>query len=164
MKLSEAILKGCEMTRPLRDTLSKADRECDGRLVFRTCALGAAMVGAGMYRRTEVDFEKDWDDRDLKRKYPAILERIEKCPTKLKRPCPNIGSVGELVAHLNDDHAWRRESIAMWIESLEKLVEAKNGTRAVAPAADAGNAPDCNAVVDPRVRQGQEVQSVPRTV
>lgn len=30
-----------------------------------------------------------------------------------------VGRVGSLIVHLNDDHKWRREQIADWLDSLD---------------------------------------------
>lgn len=55
-------------------------------------------------------------------KFPVMTE-VAQCPAYNKvrtdAPCNNRGSIYMLIQHLNDHHAWTREVIADWLDSLD---------------------------------------------
>lgn len=48
--------------------------------------------------------------------YLPGLRDISTCPDSEHNL---VGRVGNLIVHLNDDHKWRREQIADWLDSLD---------------------------------------------
>jgi len=74
-----------------------------------SCALGAAYEG--MYRLPE----------EAGQILPRRLERLFDCLEGTVRRCPEAGCrksliLAALIVHLNDDHQWTRERIAVWLE------------------------------------------------
>ena len=103
MKLSEAIIKGCEGTRKLRYQLS------DGK--YGCCVIGAACRGAGI--EVEDDFGA-WRMalRSVHRRFP-ILSQVAIHPITGGRE-----SVTGICMDLNDSRRWPRLSIAEWIANV----------------------------------------------
>lgn len=98
MKLSDAILKGCEIIP--RQAFGVAFVDADGEKchpedAFAACALGAAEIATGL--------------QDLSNVYPAFA--IYDCPE-----CGSDIRRGSVIVHLNDDHRWSRERIAEWLK------------------------------------------------
>ena len=108
MKLSEAILKGCQTTKPLRGNyIIRLDKDID---VVWACSLGAAAIGAG-YNIGKYDINDQTSVSDF------IDENIDyeiayfSCPECILCHV----SIFTLVTHLNDIHNWPRETIAEYI-------------------------------------------------
>jgi hypothetical protein len=113
VKLSEAILKGCEMV----PTSGVGDVGClvtltDGTVVA-ACAGFAAVVG------TYGPNQKDWPGGATGTSFIDLVA----LPTRHVTDCPvdaceySTGQEEEtIVAHLNDDHLWSREQIAAWLD------------------------------------------------
>ena len=96
MKLSEAIIKGCEGTRKkIRELV--AGNKC--------CALGAAGIGAGI-PRNEVIYSR------LSREFPILEIRAFHPITGVE------DAVEEIIISLNDNHRWPRLSIAEWVANV----------------------------------------------
>lgn len=105
MKLSEAIVKGCQM-RP---------NQCRFHYVHftknATCVHGAAAEGTFGHFDTDSKFgdmlravdNLDVLYPDLTRQFFHPVQRHEKM------------TLGEILFSLNDDHGWSREQIALWL-------------------------------------------------
>lgn len=113
MKLSEAILKGCEFSSQCGISLIVPERRA-------ACALGAA--GIGMFGFEKVEETRAFYDK-LHAAFPILKIQIH------KTPCHGVGCADDPetsrplqahITHLNDSHRWTREAIAMWVESIEK--------------------------------------------
>jgi hypothetical protein len=103
--LSQAILKGCEMS-PEQDFGTYCERRGD---LMATCAFGAAAIAqTGLTTSAEEIAE-------------AACQLIRGLP-KDHSGCPVGCRMGEddclyyVVTHLNDDHRWTREQIAAWLD------------------------------------------------
>ncbi len=96
MKLSEAIRLGA-MLKPQGFGQYRANDA--------TCAVGAAMDGAG-----DSAFVA-WQE----------LERFldNRCPVCLCLVLTETGRGRNILPHLNDDHRWTREQIADWVATIE---------------------------------------------
>ena len=110
------------------------------RMVDASCAWGAAHEAGGI---TAVDLVATEDfipfrgitpvnQGDLVRacvlpaQWAAASRRWEIC---LK--CRKEDYVERLIAHLNDDHRWKRERIADWVEVIERKVAHEEQSQAV---------------------------------
>lgn len=108
MKLSAAILKGCE-AHPLQ-----AFGELHIRESGAMCAIGAAVVG-----------ETDCEPQDVScERFSSLWVWMRRSPPK----CPECGryffeheTEYNVVGHLNDAHKWARERIAAWVATVEPL-------------------------------------------
>jgi hypothetical protein len=104
MKLWQAILAGCRRRKRTEDTLfSKA---LDGSVY--SCALGAAYEG--------VAGEVCWDnDRayDLLHKTFPVLNKETRCQVKESSESMMSHTLYYIITHLNDEHGWSRERIAL---------------------------------------------------
>jgi hypothetical protein len=105
MKLWQAILAGCRRRKQTKDTLfSKA---LDGAVY--SCGLGAAYEG--------IAGEVCWDNnrtKDCLHKIFPVLNKAARCPVKGCRSVPMMFcTVGSIITHLNDEHGWSREWIAL---------------------------------------------------
>ena len=99
MKLSEAIIKGCEGTRKLRHRLSDGKHGC--------CVIGAACLGA------EIPVEDDLMALRIARcRFPVLVQDAIH-PVTGER-----WSVNDICMDLNDDRRWPRLSIAEWIANV----------------------------------------------
>lgn len=99
MKLSEAIIKGCEGTRKLRHRLS------DGK--YGCCVIGAACRGA------DIEMEDEFVAlRSVHRRFP-ILSQFAIHPVTGGRE-----SVTGICMDLSDNRRWSRLSIAEWIANV----------------------------------------------
>lgn len=97
------------------NTFSEAIREGaklrpQGRGMFfragRTCAYGAGTEAVtGEANKWEVVWEL----------YPYLCATDVTCPK-----CEVRGAIQGIIYHLNDDHGWKRERIADWLESEEE--------------------------------------------
>lgn len=93
MKLSEAILRGCERT-----------EQCFGRYFAngKACALGAAALGAGIKRSLLF-----WPlSAELDKAFPELQDMV---PLRLSR---RDETLSEWVYRRNDQYRWPRERIA----------------------------------------------------
>ena len=123
MKLSEAILRGCESGPKAKGDL----RDRDGGL----CAFGAALVA-------ETGSAK-WGARcgcgHIGDDCPEGLCPVDsftdnlgwlRIETKVTHPVTGLpDTLGYVVIDLNNNHDWSREAIAMWVETVEKAMEAE---------------------------------------
>ena len=96
MKLSEAIIKGCEGTRKLRFSMWNGSA---------CCALGAACLGAGIAPGNDIG-------PTMTRKFP-VLDRLARHPET-----GGTYSVAIITVDLNDCWSWPRLSIAEWIANV----------------------------------------------
>lgn len=98
------------------------------REVNATCAWGAAHEAIGAEMVTVVSEEDTASIRGshLIKKGETVMAYIipgdwvfvrvvSECPK-----CNKIETIERLISHLNDDHKWKRERIADWVESQEK--------------------------------------------
>lgn len=77
-----------------------------------SCALGAAYEG--IYRLpAEMDGKRPTED--LTRIFDCLEGIVLWCPVE---GCKRNLLLSAMVVHLNDQHAWSRETIATWIERL----------------------------------------------
>lgn len=116
MKLSDAILEG-----------SKKHPQSHGKFAeivcgeWRTCALGAALDGAGCTPMVDIQtLYLGQAVRDLKACGVEIPSEEDNIPYP---PDPVEGlkgySVAEIIVRLNDTHDWSRERIAEWLKTLD---------------------------------------------
>lgn len=108
MKIWNAILKGCETTRPLHGQYMTWDR--------RACALGAALVGADITQFYGCNVNQALIEAFPELGFSAV------CPVGNCRLVEGTMSGSSYVIHLNDDHEWSRERIAF---HLRDMLEAK---------------------------------------
>lgn len=120
MKLSEAIRLGAMLKPQAHGHLWE-----DGK----SCAFGAACDALGIAL-----CDGDWVMFALARRFPALDAAVQ---------CPACGwwrrlrtrheyDLEDVIIHLNDDHRWKRERIADWIEGLEAAQDS-----GVTPSSDA---------------------------
>lgn len=105
MKLSEAILKGCEITTPFKHGYFSQVND-----KFCACAMGAAAIGVNPNGLKDEDVRYDTLD--------TIFENFSNTlyKTKFKNPVSGMEQDGlALVINLNDSHDWPREKIANWL-------------------------------------------------
>lgn len=103
MKLSDAILAGCETVteQAFGQSWERDGTRCLPAEATHACALGAAHIGG--YEESIAD----------------LFVLVAACPA-----CKDFDAVAahtgtavrEIVAHLNDDHRWSREQIAAWLK------------------------------------------------
>jgi hypothetical protein len=102
--LSQAILKGCEMS-PEQDFGTYCERRGD---LMATCAFGAAGIArVGLAASVE----------EVSDAACVVAREI----LHINAACPlgcDLGGDGiyRAVTHLNDDHKWTRERIAAWLD------------------------------------------------
>lgn len=117
MKLSEAILNGCSYKPQIFGNLAND---------YGVCALGAALCGKGMFPSKRPSGNWNWNLQDgvkiWKELWPYVVNFPDKC---FVCNMPRLNETPEvwIISHLNDDHKWSREAIAMWVESIEKKLE-----------------------------------------
>lgn len=106
MKLSEAILKGCEQ-HPRQVTRRLMQHDKNG-MILGTCVIGAALVG--IFGNGEFLAYSSDEFQQFEQMFPILKTRGRRCPE-----C-KIGmvSIRHVLEHLNDTHGWTRESIAHW--------------------------------------------------
>lgn len=138
MKLSEAIRAGAKIRPQGYGALYSTALRWFGLLGTekRSCALGAAFEAgecevregvsrggggfrgggtpAGMPIRVQ-HWPDEWD---------YVMYSVVECPQ-----CEKSEQVTRLIPHLNDDHKWTREEIALFVERLEKSLVTKKGER-----------------------------------
>lgn len=136
MKLSEAIRVGAMIRPQARGTFQRTlqrsliDRLLGRKPVKTSCAWRAALEAQGCGTREEKVTEYSVLLRDGHSKMPPIGSPIlvPDVPdewlevTSQRATCPQCYSqdfVIRLITHLNDDHAWPREAIAIWVEQIE---------------------------------------------
>ena len=95
MKLSEAMRKGCEMTRPLKECTYKSENG----FVTEACAIGAAMVGV---MGTKLPETGSVPLHDI---FPFLTISDGQ-----------VNGLGQRIIALNDSAGWSREHIADWLE------------------------------------------------
>jgi hypothetical protein len=101
MKLWQAILAGCRQRKQTKDTLFRKARAGS----VYSCALGAAYEGVA----GEICWNDDLACDYLGKTFP-VLGKEARCPV---RGCPALHSLDCIIVHLNDDHGWSRERIAL---------------------------------------------------
>ena len=104
--------------------------------VLGLCALGAAAAGAG-WRVTDAA-KGEWDfERRLEQQWPS-LEQPQTCPVpSCKDGRAPVGSLREVVVHLNDDHGWAVDQIADWLDAIDAAASL-HGERPGFPATAVG--------------------------
>lgn len=119
MQLSEAIRLGAMLKPQGFESLIN-----DGH----SCALGAALDAVGKLRgETSAEEMAMWDD--LRERWPLIASAPPPCPACPEDPLRFCEEFGDVVWHLNDEHAWTREQIADWVATIEAgLPEAREAT------------------------------------
>jgi hypothetical protein len=75
-----------------------------------SCALGAAYEG--MYRLPD-NADGTRPTKDLEWFFDCLEGTIRKCPAE---GCRKRLTLASILVHLNDDHRWTREQIAVWLE------------------------------------------------
>lgn len=73
------------------------------------CALGTIAAAYGKDQTNEVAAQF------MAYKFRRRVDRRYSCPSQR---CPGSNRLRDLVIHLNDDHRWKRERIADWLEGL----------------------------------------------
>jgi hypothetical protein len=104
MKLWQAILAGCRRRKQTQDTLFW--KTLDGSVY--SCALGAAYEG--------VAGEVCWDSHrayDRLREIFPVLRKDVRCPVRGCAEPMMFDSLDWIITHLNDEHGWSRERIAL---------------------------------------------------
>jgi len=104
--------------------------------VIKACALGAAILGIrGKFSDAEIIKLQSYDDKEkfnfssdlvheLESRYPQLVTRNLSVPQKRFPPTcnwplsHNADALESVITHLNDHHAWSREQIADWLESI----------------------------------------------
>lgn len=100
MKLSDAIIKGCEGTTQGFYAQFPAPGSC--------CAQGAALLGAGVI--------EDFHLRDLTALWDTFPETLGPVPDYDGITWPaHVKNIGAAIAYLNDCERWSREEIAAWL-------------------------------------------------
>lgn len=121
MKLWEAILIGCDK-RP-QAFKSLFIRDSDGTV--RSCALGAAQEASGVFNIDEFFVATNISSRvQLFRKQFPILSLLCKLPDCCGAIQPSSETLDNHITHLNDDHRWPREKIAL--EFVKPIEDALN--------------------------------------
>lgn len=115
MKLSDAMSLGAMQGPQLFHELFNDDSG-------GTCAMGAALLGAGMLKRWSIGI----DGLDV------IVEKFPVLSTETF--CPGCGyksaggyeliTLWYMIVHLNNCHHWTRERIASWVATVEAQYEA----------------------------------------
>lgn len=120
MDFPTAIRLGAKKTGLIEHTLFEVN---DVRL--SACALGAAIIGAGIATVQSVVNESDRSLRKrLREMFPVLTMKFDVCPVPQNRRrttqmCKRQHYIGEdLVVHLNDYHGWNRGRIARYFEQL----------------------------------------------
>jgi hypothetical protein len=86
-----------------------------------SCALGAAYEG--LYRLKQ-DMDGRRPTKDLEWFFDCLESTVRFCPAE---GCKKHLVLSALIVHLNDVHAWSREQIAGWLESID---QPRNGSAA----------------------------------
>jgi hypothetical protein len=109
MKLSEAIRAGAKIRPQCHGGLFQID---GGEI--KSCALGAALEGAGLYTPSE---EEILASTTLLNKWSELGGGDYLCPSP-RHPSEDTEEfhLEILIEHLNDVHRWTRERIADWLE------------------------------------------------
>lgn len=143
MKLSEAIRTGAKIRPQAFGSLEETEviTEKVGwfkrrfRREKRTCALGAAFEATGArtetrivpagyitspFRGQSVTLEQEAAINVVVHpaEWNAIYYYQSECPQ-----CEKPDEVNSLIVHLNDDHKWKREEIALWVARMEEVAE-----------------------------------------
>lgn len=119
MKLSDALRLADEMGLPqIYETYIEVDSAKWGGEKPATCALGGAIIAAGLWR-AEVEHGLVKDANHLYKSLPAewvVLRGADPlcCPVP---PCGVINDSASMVIHLNDAHHWERSSIADYLDA-----------------------------------------------
>lgn len=110
MRFSEAMMRGAKLRPQAFGVLF--DRETGG-----SCALGAAAEAIGILDTTGTNRYV------LGAKAPVEWKAV----VLTKAPCPacdeDFLDVQEVVIHLNNDHRWSRELIALWVAGIERSLD-----------------------------------------
>ena len=105
MKLWQSILAGCRRRKRTKDVLFS---NALGGSVY-SCALGAAYEGVA----GEVCWDSNRAYDRLNKTFP-VLNKEARCPVRGCRSVPMMFcTLGSIITHLNDDHGWSRERIAL---------------------------------------------------
>jgi hypothetical protein len=140
MNLSDAIREGCKIApvqlyRQFFDRFSELGRFAFFSVPKGACALGAALYGSGGFNDVFAS-EMRHPGAEASSRFPILLS-LTICPTAA---CPLfVGGttleLGNVVTHLNDEHRWTREAIAMWVETLEQKIDEEAIAASVSDAA-----------------------------
>lgn len=136
ISLSAAIRRGCEL-RPEQNFGDFFGEKRTGFLglfgpkVQTSCAWGAAQEGGNVRQHNEIAATDSVGYRGGKTSAGQMITVLEVpydwIPVlKSFAGCPECGHqfrTEHMIPHLNDKHRWSRESIAVWIEGIERLVE-----------------------------------------
>lgn len=124
MKLSQAILKGCEQ-HPQHFGLLFFPSTATSK-VEKTCVLGAAIIGLiGSVDDTSYDVRKDFytlleiEFPDLTKSAVCPYNPCTKYPSAAFSIAPRPTTLTQVIVHLNDDHRMSREDIATWLDKQE---------------------------------------------
>lgn len=112
MKLSEAILKGCNMSsKQIKGDFYVAQNNA-------TCVMGAALLGIGY------DFKNHFNGRYFFEELPeaVLVSYFPELNSYVINPISHeIGNLMNIIYHLNDNHNWSREKIVQWLKNnIEK--------------------------------------------
>ena len=102
MKLWQAILAGCRRRKRTKDTLFS--EALDGSVY--SCALAYEGIAG------EVCWDNSRANDRLHKTFP-VLNKEARCPVKGCRSVPMFCTLGSIITHLNDEHGWSREWIAL---------------------------------------------------
>lgn len=118
MKLSEAILKGCETTEKLTGDFIEGDK---------ACALGAGIVAIG---KNKVGCCEGFCL--ISENFPISNMRLNEFPEGLYPKWAGVigrSSIYDIIWRLNDRADWSREAIAMWVSTLEDYLESQEESK-----------------------------------
>lgn len=122
MKLSQKILKGCELSAPTRLEFIRTEY-VDNHVVHSTCAMGAAVLAdtgllPGLAKGGD---HPDWSV------YSGAFNELSRQIQDICVSCPVCGKasshgyLSSVITHLNDYHSWPREKIARWLDEEHAL-------------------------------------------
>lgn len=132
MKLSEAIRAGAKIRPQGFGSFFPVVRRWFGvKREKLSCAMGAAFEGGSCKTKIET-VSRAFIGREgqliqagetVESVYPhdewvPVLTLTQSCPQ-----CEKQDNVNNVIQHLNDDHKWKREEIALWVARMEEVLE-----------------------------------------
>lgn len=110
-EISDAILKGCEMSEPVEGNLFEYHK--GSREVTHTCALGAAALGTvGLRGKQGASY------------FATLWATAKQLRGVTHADCPECHlweadiPIGKVIEHINDQHHWPRERTAAWLRTM----------------------------------------------
>jgi len=121
MKLSEKIRSGAKLAPQFFGGLGDGSNG--------TCAIGAALHAVGELLACQGPMRQ----KSCYDVFPVLWVRAG-CPCDCENPKRihsgrEVNTMGEAIAHLNDNHRWSREAIAEWVETIENKLDAEAASK-----------------------------------